>query len=215
MHRNSELLFRAHASPYFKDGITVLEIGADSNPSTYQKALNLKSVDWQTLDISAETKPTILTKNEYQFPIPENTYDVVLSGNVIEHVKKIWLWVSELSRICKKGGAVITVNPLSWPFHEYPVDCWRIYPEGMKALYEHAGLEVVFCSCENRELASADGTQGVTVQDFTQKKGRMFGHRRLHPGIGNPSGRWKTQIKKLVGWPTPTAFDTITIGIKK
>ncbi len=33
---------------------------------------------------------------------------------------------------------------MNWPYHEAPVDCWRIYPEGMKALYEEAGLTMVF-----------------------------------------------------------------------
>jgi hypothetical protein len=35
------------------------------------------------------------------------------------------------------AGMSSSVNPVSWVFHEAPVDCWRIYPEGMKALLEH------------------------------------------------------------------------------
>ncbi|MEO2089895.1 MAG: methyltransferase domain-containing protein, partial [Gemmataceae bacterium] len=79
------------------------------------------------------------------------SYDVVLAGNVLEHVPRVWVWIKELGRVCKPGGVVITVNPLSWPYHEAPVDCWRVYPEGMKALYEEAGLEVLHCSFESLE----------------------------------------------------------------
>jgi hypothetical protein len=30
-----------------------------------------------------------------------------------------------------------------WPFHEYPIDCWRAYPDGMTALYEEGGTVTI------------------------------------------------------------------------
>jgi hypothetical protein len=47
---------------------------------------------------------------------------------------------------------VITINPVSWHYHEAPVDCWRIYPEGMKALADDAGLEVLLSTWESVEF---------------------------------------------------------------
>jgi SAM-dependent methyltransferase len=85
--------------------------------------------------------------------VDDESYDIVLSGNVVEHVKKIWKWGKELHRVVKKNGFVITVNPVSWPFHEAPVDCWRIYPEGAKALFEDAGFSILHSSFECLELA--------------------------------------------------------------
>src|SRR6185503_10808704 len=55
----------------------------------------------------------------------------------------IGVWIKELSRVCKPDGHVITVNPVSWPYHAIPIDCWRAYPEGMLALYAEGGLEVI------------------------------------------------------------------------
>ena len=80
-------------------------------------------MDWKTLDISENAELTYRNQKEYQFDIPDESFDVVLSVNVIEHVKQIWVWLRELSRVCRKGGHVITINPVSWPYHEYPVDC--------------------------------------------------------------------------------------------
>ena len=57
----------------------------------------------------------------------------------------------EVARVCKAGGIVITINPVSWPYHEAPIDCWRAYPEGMKALYEDSKLEVIFSGWESLE----------------------------------------------------------------
>ena len=84
----------------------------------------------------------------YSFPVPNDTFDIVIATNVLEHVRKVWVWIKELSRACKPGGHVITINPVSWPYHEIPIDCWRAYPEGMKALYEDGGLEVILSKCE-------------------------------------------------------------------
>jgi SAM-dependent methyltransferase len=100
------------------------------------------AITWETVDLYESPNLAYRAIDEYHFPIPDDTFDIILSGQVIEHVRKVWLWVKGVARVCKPGGLVITINPVSWGYHEAPVDCWRIYPEGMKALYEDAGLEM-------------------------------------------------------------------------
>jgi len=41
---------------------------------------------------------------------------------------------------------------VSWPYHEAPVDCWRAYPEGIKALFEDSGFSIIVSKCECLEL---------------------------------------------------------------
>ncbi len=210
MHRNAGILFNEHARPLFKPSMKVLEVGPDGAPSSFQKSVGLDSIVWHTLDISAATNPTFVAKSEYEFPLAEGAYDIVVSGNVLEHVKKIWVWMAELARVCKKDGHVVTLNPLSWPFHEYPADCWRIYPDGMRALYEAARLKVVFCSCENREL---DETNPWKIEDYTSNPRSRGGN--FYPGIGMPPRGFKSALKRALCWPMPLSFDTVTIGVKE
>ena len=151
MHINSRLIFKKHAKGLFRDGLRVLEIGPDGFPSTYRRIVGKDSLTWETLDIYQSDKLDYVAANEYEFPIPDETFDIVLSGQVIEHVRKIWIWMKEVSRVCKRGGSVITINPVSWKYHEAPIDCWRIYPEGMKSLYDDAGLETSLSVCESLE----------------------------------------------------------------
>ena len=157
MHANSHLLFEKYAVPFFRANQTVLEIGPDAIPSAYRDSVRESGLRWETLEIRRVDRPTPLhavnhvAEHEYSFPLRDDAYDVVLSGQVIEHVRKIWTWYRELARVCRPGGLVITICPVTWPYHEDPVDCWRIYPEGMKALCEEAGLEPVLVKCENRE----------------------------------------------------------------
>ena len=146
MHQNSYLIFLAYAKKYISEGMRVLEIGPDRSPSTYQSLSQVETAAWDTLDLYQSPHLTYVASGPYSFPIPDGAYDVVISGQVLEHVPKVWTWMKEVARVAKPGGVIITIAPASWPYHEAPIDCWRVYPQGMKALSEEAGLEVEFCA---------------------------------------------------------------------
>lgn len=159
MHLNSELLFKKYFPKYFRPNLKVLEIGPAGIPSAYSKIVNDPTLQWDTIDFESTTfiasntnKLTYKINDPYSFPIPDNTYDIVLSGQVIEHVQEIWKWMDELKRITKPNGIIFTINPISWPYHEAPIDCWRIFPSGISALANYCKLEVVHCSFESLEL---------------------------------------------------------------
>jgi len=152
MHRNSILLFKNEAMHLFTNDQRILEIGP-SLPSPYKDLVSNPLIRWETLDIYQSPNLTFVADNLYSFPIPSQTYDIVLSSNVIEHVKDIWLWMPEVARITKLGGLIITISPLNWGFHEYPSDCWRIFPDGMVSLYNHSGIKMVRCISGSLENA--------------------------------------------------------------
>lgn len=198
MHTNSKLLFEKHVKPILNDGMRILEIGPDSFPSTLQRLSgNLKVACWDTLDIYGNPNLTYQSSQEYEFKIQSDSYDVVLSAQVIEHVKKPWMWFPELARVTKPGGLVITIAPISYPFHEAPVDCWRIYPDGMKALFEEAGLISIFSCWESLEIP---------------------GYKRYTPGISiDGQSLRKLLIYKILGrlgLPLERSYDVVTIGKK-
>lgn len=154
MHLNSQLLFERYAKELFRPDMRVLEMGPNEIPSTYQTMVGIGSIGWDTLDIShgrAHPSLTFVTDDEYRFPVDSDAYDIVVSGQVIEHVRQIWRWMREVARVCRPGGRVVTICPVTWPYHEDPVDCWRIYPEGMNALLGEAGLEPEVVVCESAE----------------------------------------------------------------
>lgn len=197
MHENSRLLFQRHAAPHIESGARVLEIGPDAFPSTYSKLVQTVVGAWDTLDIYDSPNLTYPRSGEFEFPVASDSYDVVLSGQVIEHVKQPWRWLRELARVVRPGGKVITINPVSWPYHEAPVDCWRIYPEGMRALYASAGLAVEHCLHTSLERP---------------------GYSRYRPGMSHHSlgrlARWRNQLAGWIGLPVERAYDTITVGRK-
>ena len=66
-------------------------------------------------------------------------YDVVISGQTLEHVKRPWEWMQELAGLFRIYICIIAPN--QWPEHRYPIDCWRVLPDGMAALFEYAGIK--------------------------------------------------------------------------
>jgi SAM-dependent methyltransferase len=85
-------------------------------------------------------------------------FDVVASSQVVEHVRKPWLWIKTVANLCKPGGLVYISTPNTIVFHEYPIDCWRLWPDGMKALFDEAVLETIEC------YVSGIDTSGVAMK---------------------------------------------------
>jgi SAM-dependent methyltransferase len=212
VHRNSLLVFERYAAPHFEEGSYVLEIGPDGNPSSYRRTLNGMALKWETAELDDSVlpdssdgwhpilnEPTYRMLDEYEIPAADQTFDVVLAGNVIEHVRRPWRWLPELARVAKPGGKVILVAPISWPYHPAPYDCWRIYPDGMRALCDEAGLEVVDCHFESLELLPSRRSYPAVGYDWINRG-------------GVPESRWKKRLKGLIGWPVPTAIDIVVIA---
>ena len=196
MHPNSRTLYELYAAPLIKPGMKVLEIGPDKFPTTLQDISQRPGVEWHILGL--EPYPgfdVIQATNEYEYPIADETYDAVVAANVLEHVRKPWVWIRELARVVRKGGLVMTINPVSWPYHEAPIDCWRAYPEGMQALFDEAGLVTVVNRCEAHEpIRSRNDTPGRSIVAYGWK------HRLIDSALG------------LIGYPQERSHDIVSVG---
>ena len=89
--------------------------------------LNLKKSDIKNTIISDITD----CKNE----ISDESFDIVFSSDVFEHIQRPWLAAEEISRILKPGGIVFTFTLWAWRNHPCPVDYWRFSPECLEFLF--------------------------------------------------------------------------------
>ena len=151
MHLNSCEIFRRFALSYFRTEAfrDVIEISPGANPSVYCNLVNDTKLRWETLGLGSDARFSIKNSAPYAFPVPSESFDVLISGQVIEHVPIVWEWFRECTRVVRPGGIIITVSPVSWPHHPDPFDCWRIYPDGMRALCDYSGVEVELCEWGN------------------------------------------------------------------
>jgi len=144
MHENSRLAFEAEILPLIQPGWTVMDVGAARGWNGYAAQLSAKGCDYWYSDLSNRGRQKKITWiDAYRMDCGDNRFDAVVTGQTLEHVRWIWVWMKELARVTRPGGIVASVSPITWAEHRYPVDCWRVMPDGGVALLEWAGLELV------------------------------------------------------------------------
>jgi SAM-dependent methyltransferase len=75
-------------------------------------------------------------------PFESQTFDTVISVQVLEHTPYPQNLVNEMTRVVKSGGLVIVSAPFSFRLHEEPHDYFRYTPHGLRTMFELAGLVV-------------------------------------------------------------------------
>ena len=96
------------------------------------------------LDMENGPNVDIVPKDAYIWDEIENdTYDVVISGQALEHIEFFWKTMENIVRVTKKGGIICIIAPNGFGEHRYPVDCWRFFTDGMIALARYYMLKIV------------------------------------------------------------------------
>jgi len=95
-----------------------------------------------------------LLMGEYSVPVQDGAFDVIISGNTMEHVRKFWVLLPELARVLRSGGLMILSVPgQGWGKHEHPEDCWRFMPESMNVMLDDLlGFEVLAVCVEGKDV---------------------------------------------------------------
>lgn len=75
-------------------------------------------------------------------PFGNNTFDVVICTQVLEHVPEPLQVLQEISRVLRPGGQLYLSVPQSWHQHQKPYDYYRYTSFGIRYLVERVGLKV-------------------------------------------------------------------------
>ncbi len=145
-----------YLSKYDDTDISILDIGSQNvgthDKGTYRHLFDRPDWKYCGLDVSEGENVDIVIDDYYNWSeIPDNSYDVIISGQALEHIEYVWLTMKEVARILKTGGYCCLIAPSKGPEHKYPLDCWRILPDGMKALAKYANLSVLDNYISNEE----------------------------------------------------------------
>jgi SAM-dependent methyltransferase len=116
-----------------------LDVGATDVNGNFRGVVTSRGWQYTGLDIAPGKNIDVVTADPYRFPFQRESFDIVISGSTMEHVKAVWLWVPELVRVLKPGGLLAIHTHMAWIFHPHPVDCWRIMPDGMRYLFDLTG----------------------------------------------------------------------------
>lgn len=128
-------------------GMCVLDVGSqDINGSYRQMFLELGCSYTGTDIVTGPNVDVISTFDRLLFE--DNAFDVVISGQCLEHAERPWMLVREMARVLKPGGIVCWIAPWCFQVHRdalCPYDRWRILDDGMKILLKEAGLDLIDC----------------------------------------------------------------------
>lgn len=145
MHKESKRYmreaFRRHAKT-LPPG-EVLDVGASGKRPWYREIWEVGGWTYRGLDLVEGPNIDIVLEDPWHFPIENDSYDAVISGQMLEHNEFFWLTFLEMARILKMGGLMVHIAPSRGPEHRDPQDCWRFYRDGMFAMAKWAGLECV------------------------------------------------------------------------
>jgi SAM-dependent methyltransferase len=74
-------------------------------------------------------------------PAPDNSFDLVLSTQVLEHVPEPGNYVAECFRVLKRGGILVLTTHGLFEDHGCPYDFQRWTADGLRLLLERAGFQ--------------------------------------------------------------------------
>lgn len=148
MHQSSLVHMTRFRDQYLVErqnqALLIADLGSYDVNGSYRSLFERHPWRYQGLDVSAGPNVDVVLADPYCWrALAGNSIDVMISGQAFEHIEFFWLTALELSRVLKPEGLCCLIAPSSGPEHRFPVDCWRFYSDGMRALMSYVGLEVL------------------------------------------------------------------------
>lgn len=114
--------FFKHSSLY--KGKRVIDIGGKkkNKRGLFDIGKYAESVTYVNLDRT--TEPDI-ESDATNIPLPDNSFDIVILGEILEHVPEPQKVLTEARRLLRPGGTVLATVPFMYPIHADPFDFGR------------------------------------------------------------------------------------------
>jgi hypothetical protein len=111
--------------------------------------------------------------------LKSESIDVLVSGQTFEHTEFFWETSLEIARVLKPGGLCCLIAPAAGPEHRFPLDCWRIFADGFRAIARYAGLEVLYARTQWEELPQYDSESNKWHESIliARKRTESFAHK--------------------------------------
>ena len=165
---------------FFQPGMNVLEIGGGNG---YQASLIartgavVESIDVAEPPAGVETYFPVRTYDGQILPYPDQSFDIVFSSNVLEHISELKSMLSEVRRVMKSNALAIHITSLSH------------YVYGVKIV-----LEIV----KKRQAklgTTAPSSFGAFVADKARKRGFLYVVGRII--AAGPHGQYPSALSEL------------------
>jgi len=115
-------------------GLRVLDVGCGDKPYGVYFAAAREYVGVDPANPAADVRATA-----EELPFADESFDVVLCIQVLEHIDAPGRAVRELHRVVRRGGRVLAATHGAYPYHPGPGDHWRWTHTGLERLFRENG----------------------------------------------------------------------------
>jgi SAM-dependent methyltransferase len=144
MHPTALLHAQKFAEVYIGGrAVSVVEVGSQHINGTIRDVV--PGAPYTGVDTADANGVDIVLEDFYTLPFDDESVDVVVCSSVFEHSQLFWVTFLEIMRVLKPNGLFYVNAPSNGGgLHQYPVDCWRFFPDCGGALVlwaERNGLQ--------------------------------------------------------------------------
>jgi len=124
---------------------TVLEVGSYNVNGSVRPLFKDTSRFLNYTGIDMREGPDVdVVMNSNALNYPDESWDVVVSCDTLEHDSRPWESIKEFYRVLRPGGWVVMLSAgIGFHEHPYPDDYWRVTVSGMRELMQYGGFDVL------------------------------------------------------------------------
>lgn len=186
-----------------RERVSVLDFGGANVNGSYRDIFVDPKIDYVAADLVTAEGVDIVLHDPYHIPVADGVFDLVISGQTLEHCEFFWRAFQEMVRVVKDDGFIFLIAPSSGPIHRYPVDCYRFFPDSYAALAKHAECRLLACWLDER--GPWNDLVGVFGKHFPAAD-------RLQQGVAARGGR-PGKMPLAIGMPADPADGSIPPGL--
>jgi len=195
-------------------GSRVLDVGAGTCPyRSFFKHCDYKTHDFKKYKGIKKGNTTDFGQIDYvsdicKIPVPDNSFDVILCTEVLEHVAEPIEALREMLRIVRPGGRILITAPLGSGLHQLPYHFYGGFsPEWYRYFFDKFGCRVV-------EVTPNGGFFKLLAQECARVQWTLPQHQHLHGSnvefIRHLFGEWLPRY--LFSLEEECFIDQFTVG---
>ncbi len=121
----------------------VLDFGCGSMPYRRLFEDRWPHLSYHGADLPGNPQAAISVSEAGILAAGRDSFDLVLSTQVLEHVPEPEQYLNEAARVLRADGYLLLSTHGFWKYHPDPTDYWRWTGDGLRKIISDAGFEVV------------------------------------------------------------------------